>query len=91
MFILFYFILFGTEISADILPRLSEIEFDSGVIDELLFVDQPREFKLPLGLVMLEHEKAIEEIVYEHLRFVREGRLRIIFTPNLKVITGFSA
>ena len=54
------------------LPRLNEIKFGSGVIDELLFLDLPRETRL-------------EESVYEPLRVVREGQLHIIFTQDLKV------
>jgi len=34
---------------------------------------------------MLEYAKAVQESVYEQLRVVREGQLRIIFTPDLKV------
>lgn len=35
--------------------------------------------------MMLEYGKAVQESVYEQLRVVREGQLRIIFTPDLKV------
>ena len=34
---------------------------------------------------MLEYGKAVQESVYEQLRVVREGQLRIIFTQDLKV------
>lgn len=34
---------------------------------------------------MLEYGKAVQESVYEQLRVVREGQLRIIFTHDLKV------
>lgn len=34
---------------------------------------------------MLEYGKAVQESVYEQLRVVREGHLRIIFTHDLKV------
>ncbi|KAJ8632315.1 hypothetical protein MRB53_025651 [Persea americana] len=77
----------GFEITADILPRLSAIEFNSGVVDELLFVDKPHEFRFPSGLMMLEYGKAIQESVYEQLRVVREGQLRIMFTPDLKILS----
>ncbi len=66
------------------LPRLNKITFDS-VIDELLFLDLPRECRFPSGLMMLEYGKAIQESVYEQLRVVREGQLRIIYTHDLKV------
>lgn len=67
------------------LPRLNEIKFGSGVIDELLFLDLPRECRFPSGVMMLEYAKAVQESVYEQLRVVREGQLRIFFTPDLKV------
>jgi len=48
-------------------------------------LDLPREFRLSSGIMMLEYAKAVQESVYEQLRVVREGQLRIIFTPDLKV------
>lgn len=54
-------------------------------MDELLFLDLPRERRFPSGLMMLEYEKAVQESVYEKLRVVREGHLRIIYTHDLKV------
>ncbi|KAL0317749.1 UNVERIFIED_CONTAM: putative transcriptional regulator SLK2 [Sesamum angustifolium] len=68
-------------------PRLNEIKFGSGVIDELLFLDLPRECRFPSGMMMLEYAKAVQESVYEQLRVVREGQLRIIFTPDLKILS----
>lgn len=35
--------------------------------------------------MMLEYGRAIQESVYEQLRIVREGQLRIIYTNDLKV------
>lgn len=74
-----------TEATFEVLPRLNEIKFGSGVIDELLFLDLPRECRFPSGVMMLEYGKAVQESVYEQLRVVREGQLRIIFTQDLKV------
>ena len=45
----------------------------------------PREFRLPSGIMMLEYAKAVQESVYEQLRVVREGQLRVVFTHDLKV------
>lgn len=81
----FFFFLVSTEATFEVLPRLNEIKFGSGVIDELLFLDLPRECRFPSGMMMLEYAKAVQESVYEQLRVVREGQLRIIFTPDLKV------
>lgn len=75
-----------TEATFEVLPRLNEIKFGSGVIDELLFLDLPREYRFPSGVMMLEYAKAVQESIYEQLRVVREGHLRIIFTQDLKVL-----
>ncbi|KAK1382037.1 putative transcriptional regulator SLK2 [Heracleum sosnowskyi] len=76
----------GFEASFEVLPRLNEIKFGSGVIDELLFLDLPRECRFPSGIMMLEYGKAVQESVYEQLRVIREGQLRIIFTADLKIL-----
>ncbi|XP_031094814.1 probable transcriptional regulator SLK2 [Ipomoea triloba] len=77
----------GFEATFEVLPRLNEIKFSSGVIDELLFLDMPRECRFPSGVMMLEYGKAVQESVYDQLRVVREGQLRIIFTPDLKILS----
>ncbi|KAF7802042.1 putative transcriptional regulator SLK2 isoform X1 [Senna tora] len=77
----------GFEATFEVLPRLNEIKFGSGVIDELLFLDLPRECRFPSGVMMLEYVKAVQESVYEQLRVVREGQLRIIFTQDLKILS----
>ncbi|KAL8148240.1 hypothetical protein AgCh_005556 [Apium graveolens] len=74
------------EASFEVLPRLNEIKFGSGVIDELLFLDLPRECRLPTGIMMLEYGNAVQESVYEQFRVVREGQMRIIFTADLKIL-----
>ncbi|WOG90785.1 hypothetical protein DCAR_0310030 [Daucus carota subsp. sativus] len=77
----------GFEATFEVLPRLNEIKFGSGVIDELLYLDLPRECRLSSGVMMLEYGKAVQESVYEQLRVVREGQLRVIFTPDLKILS----
>ncbi|XP_057508803.1 probable transcriptional regulator SLK2 [Actinidia eriantha] len=77
----------GFEATFEVLPRLNEIKFGSGVIDELMYLDLPSECRLPSGIMMLEYGKAVQESVYEQLRVVREGQLRIIFTPDLKILS----
>lgn len=77
---------FLTEATFEVLPRLNEIKFGSGVLDELLFLDMPKEVRLPSGVMVLEYGKAVQESVYEQLRVVREGQLRITFANDLKVI-----
>jgi len=75
----------SAEATFDVLARLIEIKFASGIIDELLYLDHPRENRFPNGLMMLEYRKAVQETVHEQFRVVREGHLRIIFSPDLKV------
>ncbi|KAK6263046.1 hypothetical protein QUC31_008862 [Theobroma cacao] len=77
----------GFEATSEVLPRLYKVSFESGVIDEILFLDLPCERKLPSGLMMLEYEKAVQESVYDQVRVVREGKLRIIFTYDLKILS----
>ncbi|XP_059443275.1 probable transcriptional regulator SLK3 [Corylus avellana] len=76
----------GFEVTSELLPRLNKMTFDS-VMDELLFLDLPHERRFPSGLMMLEYEKAVQESVYEKLRVVREGHLRIIYTHDLKILS----
>jgi hypothetical protein len=82
--------LYGTETTVEVLPRLCKIKYDSGIVDELLFVDISNEYQLSSGLMVLEYGKAIQESIFEHLRVVREGQLRIIFSPELKVCMRFA-
>ncbi|KAL9253646.1 putative transcriptional regulator SLK2 [Drosera capensis] len=77
----------GFEATYEVLPRLNELKFNSGVLDELLFLDWPRERRLPSGFMILEYGKAVQESIYEQLRVVREGQLRIIFTQDLKILS----
>ncbi|KAD2392927.1 hypothetical protein E3N88_39904 [Mikania micrantha] len=77
----------GFEATFEVLPRLNEIKFNSGVIDELLFLDLPREYRFPTGIMVLEYGHAVQESIYEQLRVVREGQLKVIFTPDLKILT----
>lgn len=69
----------------EVLPRLNEITFGSGVTDELLFLDLPREIRFPSGVMMLEYGRAVQESVYQQLHVVHEGQLRIVFSHDLKV------
>lgn len=69
----------------EVLPRLCKIKYDSGILEELLFVDLAHEYKLGSGLLVLEYGKAVQESVFDALRVVRVGRLRIIFSQDLKV------
>ncbi|KAF5176493.1 Transcriptional corepressor seuss-like protein [Thalictrum thalictroides] len=77
----------GFEATFEVLPRLNKVKFDSGVIEEILYLDMPRECRFSSGILMLEYGKAIQESVFEQLRVIREGQLRIIFSPDLKILS----
>ncbi|CAI0414306.1 unnamed protein product [Linum tenue] len=75
----------GFEATFEVLPRLNKIQFETGVTDELLFLELPQECRLPSGSMVLEYGKAVHETVYNQFHIVREGKLRIVFTPDLKI------
>lgn len=74
-----------TEATVEVLPRLFKIKYESGTLEELLYVDMPREYHNSSGQIVLDYAKAIQESVFEQLRVVRDGQLRIVFSPDLKV------
>ncbi|CBI19953.3 unnamed protein product, partial [Vitis vinifera] len=75
----------GFEATVEVLPRLFKIKYESGTLEELLYVDMPREYQNSSGQIILDYAKAIQESVFEQLRVVREGQLRIVFSPDLKI------
>ncbi|CAN0841465.1 Probable transcriptional regulator SLK2 [Linum grandiflorum] len=75
----------GFEATYEVLPRLNKIQFETGVTDELLYLDFPQERRLPSGSMVLEYGKAVHKTVYNQFHVVREGKLRIIFTRDLKI------
>ena len=54
-------------------------------MEELLYFDMPHEYQDAAGQIVLDFSKAVQESVFEQLRVVRDGQLRIIFSPDLKV------
>lgn len=80
-----------SETTVEVLPRLFKIKYDSGTLQELLFVDMPREYENTSGQIVLDYAKAIHESVFEQLRVVRDGQLRLIFSPDLKVVSYYMA
>ncbi|KAG1369973.1 transcriptional corepressor SEUSS [Cocos nucifera] len=75
----------GFETTVEVLPRLCQIKYASGTLEELLYVDMPREYQNPSGQMVLDYAKAIQESVFEQLRVIRDGQLRIVFNPDLKI------
>lgn len=77
---------FFSETTVEVLPRLCQIKYASGTQEELLYIDMPRESQNASGQIILDYTKAIQESVFEQLRVVREGHLRIVFNQDLKVL-----
>ncbi|KAL2519923.1 transcriptional corepressor SEUSS [Forsythia ovata] len=75
----------GFEATVEVLPRLFKIKYESGTLEELLYVDMPREYQNSSGQIVLDYSKATQESVFEQLRVVRDGQLRIVFSPDLKI------
>ncbi|KAI3758548.1 hypothetical protein L6452_06115 [Arctium lappa] len=75
----------GFEANVEVLPRLFKIKYESGTLEELLYVDMPREYQNSSGQIVLDYAKAIQESVFEQLRVVRDGQLRIVFSADLKI------
>jgi hypothetical protein len=83
--LLFDIVLPIIETTVEVLPRLCQIKYASGTLEELLYVDMPRESQNSSGQIVLDYTKAIQESVFEQLRVVREGHLRIVFNQDLKI------
>jgi hypothetical protein len=66
-----------SEATVEVLPRLFKIKYESGTLEELLYVDMPREYHNSSGQIVLDYAKAIQE---------SDGQLRIVFSPDLKVV-----
>ncbi|KAI0507884.1 hypothetical protein KFK09_014012 [Dendrobium nobile] len=75
----------GFETTVEVLPRLCQIKYASGTLEELLYVDMPHEYLNASGQIVLDYAKAIQESVFEQLRVVRDGQLRIVFNQDLKI------
>lgn len=62
------------------------MKYESGMLDEILHIDSPRVCKFPYGLV-LEYGKAVQASVYQTVRVVHNGKLRVVFRHDLKVLS----
>eukprot|EP00252_Welwitschia_mirabilis_P023785 TRINITY_DN682_c0_g2_i2.p1 TRINITY_DN682_c0_g2~~TRINITY_DN682_c0_g2_i2.p1 ORF type:complete len:968 (-),score=210.21 TRINITY_DN682_c0_g2_i2:319-3222(-) len=78
----------GFEYNTDVLPRLLKIKYDSGLLDELLPLDMPKEsYFVPPGKWVVEFSHAVHESVFQELRVVRNGKLRVSFNNSLKILS----
>ncbi|XP_021735684.1 probable transcriptional regulator SLK2 [Chenopodium quinoa] len=77
----------GFETSYELLPRMSQVYFKNCVEDELLYLNSPVETILPSGSMMLTFNKAVQQSIYKNIHVAHQGQLRIVFTPELKIIS----
>ncbi|XP_072986632.1 probable transcriptional regulator SLK2 [Typha latifolia] len=75
----------GFEAVFEALPRLYQIEFQSGIMDEPLSLGMLRQYRLLSGMTMIVDENTSQESVFNYHRVIHKGQLCIIFTPTLKI------
>ncbi|CAM9001480.1 unnamed protein product [Rhodiola kirilowii] len=76
----------GFEATAVVLSRLFKVKYESGTFEELLYVEMPHEeHDSASGQTILHCAKATHESVFDQLRVVRDGQLRIVFSADLKI------
>ncbi|KAG9144546.1 hypothetical protein Leryth_010758 [Lithospermum erythrorhizon] len=80
----------GFEATVEVLPRLFKIKYESGTLEELLYVDMPREYQNSSGQIVLDYAKAIQQSIFEQLRVVRDGQLRLVFSSDLKLLAMYN-
>ena len=56
----------GFEATVEVLPRLFKIKYESGTLEELFYVDMPREYQNSSGQIVLVYAKAIQESVFSN-------------------------
>ncbi|KAH9290396.1 hypothetical protein KI387_034513, partial [Taxus chinensis] len=78
----------GFEYGTDVLPRLFKIKYDSGLLDEHLCLDTAEEsYMVSPGKHVLVFPRAVHESVFQELRVVRYGKLRVTFNNYHKILT----
>ena len=78
-----------TDITTEILPRLFKVKYENGAIKEHYHLEMPIEHKYSSNQTVLQCEKVTHETVFQQLRVYHVGRLRVAFSPDLKVKEDF--
>ncbi|KAK6935326.1 LIM-domain binding protein/SEUSS [Dillenia turbinata] len=74
----------------EVLPRIIKVNFDSSVKSENMFFDNPLVYIHPSREKVLLYCKVVQETVYERFRVFHEGKLRVVFSGDLKVLSEYS-
>mmetsp|Transcript_14515 Transcript_14515/g.38834 ORF Transcript_14515/g.38834 Transcript_14515/m.38834 type:complete len:681 (+) Transcript_14515:84-2126(+) len=75
----------SVEFSAELLPRIYKAKYDSGVKEELLLMENPCEFLLQNGVVVVDCPRAMVLTVYSTSKVCTEGHLRVSFDTAHKI------
>mmetsp|Transcript_23813 Transcript_23813/g.39169 ORF Transcript_23813/g.39169 Transcript_23813/m.39169 type:complete len:273 (-) Transcript_23813:540-1358(-) len=71
---------------AEVLPRLFKTKFDSGIKEELVYMENPCEYLLHNGAVVMDCPRAVLVSVFDNAQVCNYGHLRVSFTDNLKIV-----
>ncbi|KAL9267785.1 putative transcriptional regulator SLK1 [Drosera capensis] len=77
----------GFDITSEFLHWTFKSNFDSGVIDKLLYLDSPVEWKLPSGFTLLRCNWAVMQSIYSTCHVVHEGPLSVLFSRRSKIVS----
>ncbi|KAI3444611.1 hypothetical protein Pfo_001276 [Paulownia fortunei] len=75
------------EANTKLLPQVLRSKFESGLVDEFLHLDVPEGKILPNGNILLKYEKAVRQMDYRQFTVVYEGKLRLTFTKDVKILS----
>ncbi|GAB2234573.1 hypothetical protein Drorol1_Dr00003829 [Drosera rotundifolia] len=77
----------GFDTTSEFLHWTYKSNFDSGVIDKLLYLDNPVEWKLPSGFTLLRCNWAVMQSIYSTCNVVHEGPLNVLFSRRSKIVS----
>jgi len=75
----------SVEISAELLPRVWKSKYDLGIKEERLLMENPCEFILQNGIVVVDCPRALILTVYPNSKICTEGHLRVSFEADFKI------
>jgi len=74
------------ELRSDVIARVFKAKYDSGVLEERLLLENPCEFLLHNGIVVVDCPRATILTVYQESWVHTEGHLRVSFSSKLKIL-----
>eukprot|EP00188_Purpureofilum_apyrenoidigerum_P005532 Plantae.Rhodophyta-Purpureofilum_apyrenoidigerum.ctg7316.p1 GENE.Plantae.Rhodophyta-Purpureofilum_apyrenoidigerum.ctg7316~~Plantae.Rhodophyta-Purpureofilum_apyrenoidigerum.ctg7316.p1 ORF type:complete len:354 (-),score=73.16 Plantae.Rhodophyta-Purpureofilum_apyrenoidigerum.ctg7316:136-1197(-) len=74
------------ELRSDVIARVFKAKYDFGVVEERLLLENPCEFLLHNGIVVVDCPRATILTVYQESWVHTEGHLRVSFSSKLKIL-----